>query len=100
MAGSTSGHGSCIGSAAFSVHRLRDEQHDLRKYHEQHQADDHREPEGQDALEIVLMGTSWAMPLTTNTFMPTGGVIIPISISMTAMTPNQIGSKPSDIMIG
>ena len=41
----------------------------------------------------MAIGTSWATLLTTKTFKPTGGVIIPISMTMTATTPNQMGSK-------
>jgi hypothetical protein len=44
-------------------------------------------------LKIVSMGTSLATLLTAKTMMPIGGVICPISIKMTDITPNQIGSK-------
>ncbi len=37
-------------------------------------------------------GTSRAMPLTTYTHTPTGGVITPIMVTTTIMTPNQMMS--------
>ena len=49
---------------------------------------------GQMPRKIVFIGTSGAMPLTTNTLMPTGGLIRPISSTITIRTPNQIMSKP------
>ena len=36
-----------------------------------------------------------ATPCRTKRFIPTGGVIMPISASVTSSTPNQIGSRPS-----
>ncbi len=36
----------------------------------------------------------------TNTFIPTGGQIIPKVTAITMMTPNQIGSKPRCIIAG
>ena len=49
---------------------------------------------------IVDMGTSFATPLITKTLIPTGGVIIPISDTLTISIPNHIGSKPSDVAKG
>ena len=45
-------------------------------------------------LKIVSRGTSSAIPLMTYTFTPTGGVITPISVTRTIITPNHMGSKP------
>ena len=42
---------------------------------------------------IVYIGTSLAMPLTTNTFIPMGGVIEAISIITTNSTPNHMRSR-------
>ena len=55
---------------------------------------------GQTPLKIVLNGISFATPLITKTFNPTGGVIRPISKTITINTPNHIGSKPNDSMTG
>ena len=49
---------------------------------------------GNIPLKIVSRGTSSAIPLMTYTFTPTGGVITPISVTRTIITPNHIGSKP------
>lgn len=43
-------------------------------------------------LAIVMVFPDLAMPAMTDTFIPTGGVISPISTRMTSMTPSQIGS--------
>ena len=51
-------------------------------------------------LKMVARGTSFATPFIINTFMPTGGVISPISNTITMTTPNQIGSYPMRSMIG
>lgn len=55
---------------------------------------------GRTPLNTVARVTFLATPRTTKTLRPTGGVIIPISITMTTMTPNQIGSKPRLMMTG
>ena len=54
---------------------------------------------GRTPLNIVLMGTS-VIEDKTKTFIPTGGVINPISMSKTTITPNQMGSNPIDFTIG
>ena len=41
-------------------------------------------------LNVSIIGTSRAMLLMMNTFMPTGGVISPISTTISARMPNQI----------
>lgn len=40
------------------------------------------------------------MPFITNKFIPTGGVIIPISTNKVADTPKKIGSNPSAVSTG
>ena len=55
---------------------------------------------GNTPLNMVPIGTPAATPFTTNTLIPTGGVISPISITITQITPNQIGSKPSPETMG
>ena len=55
---------------------------------------------GNIPLKIVSRDTSSAMPLMTYTLIPTGGVITPISVTNTIITPNHIGSKPKDITSG
>ena len=42
---------------------------------------------------MVNSGTSGATPFMMYTFMPTGGVITPISLTRVMMMPNQIGIK-------
>jgi hypothetical protein len=42
-------------------------------------------------LNMLDIGTSLAMPAMMNIFMPTGGVISPISIMVTVTVPNQTG---------
>ena len=49
---------------------------------------------------MVAIGTPDATPLTTNTLTPTGGVMSPISMTITQMTPNHMGSDPRPDMIG
>jgi len=51
-------------------------------------------------LKTVDIGTSLVIPLITYTFIPTGGVIIAISVISTMMMPNQIGSKWSATTTG
>ncbi len=51
-------------------------------------------------LKMVPNGTSGATPLMMNTLIPTGGVITPMSVTKTIMTPNQIGSKPNLVTRG
>lgn len=46
-------------------------------------------------LKIVPIGMSGAHPEMTKTLIPTGGVICPISIIITMITPNQMGSNPA-----
>ena len=46
---------------------------------------------GNTPLNMVYIGTSRAIPAMTNTFMPMGGVINPISSMITVKTPNHIG---------
>ena len=55
---------------------------------------------GQMPRKIVYIGTSGTMPLTMNTFSPTGGLRIPIWMMSTATTPNQIMSTPSALSTG
>ena len=43
---------------------------------------------------------SRAIELMTNTFMPTGGQIMPKVTAITMMTPNHTGSKPSCVIAG
>ena len=50
-------------------------------------------------LKMVDNFTSGKRDLTVNTFMPTGGVSIPISIIMTTKIPNQIGDAPNSTAI-
>ena len=47
---------------------------------------------GRMPMNISLIGTSSAIDLTTNTLTPTGGLMRPISSTITITTPNQIGS--------
>lgn len=51
-------------------------------------------------LNIVCIGTSGAVADITYTFIPTGGVIIAISIALVIKIPNQIGLMPSAIIKG
>ena len=49
--------------------------------------------------------TSWSgprlrTPCTTNRLIPPGGVIMAVSINSLISTPNQTGSKPSEMMTG
>ena len=46
------------------------------------------------------VGTTLPLELTTNAIMPTGGKTRPIDTISIDMTPNQIGSKPSEVMSG
>ena len=55
---------------------------------------------GNIPLKMVSIGTPCAIPLMTYTFTPTGGVITPISVTRTIITPNQIGSNPAVAMTG
>lgn len=55
---------------------------------------------GNIPLNILAMGTSLAIPAMTKTLTPTGGVICPISIIITMITPNQIGLKPKATTVG
>ena len=52
---------------------------------------------GMTNLKVSFIGTSLAMLLMMNTFMPTGGVIRPISTTISTMMPNQmaLASLPS-----
>ena len=43
---------------------------------------------------MVAVATPGSMLLTTNMFMPTGGLIRPICTTTTMMMPNHTGSKP------
>src|SRR4030042_6980185 len=49
---------------------------------------------------MVPIGTSLAIPLITNSVIPTGGEIIATCIILTTKTPNHILSKPKFIIIG
>ena len=55
---------------------------------------------GQMPQKMVPIGTSGAMPRTTNTLTPTGGLIRPISNIITMTTPNQIGLNPNSNLSG
>ena len=46
---------------------------------------------GMTPLKMTSRGTSRATELTTYTLTPTGGVITPIWVTMTMMTPNHMG---------
>ena len=48
----------------------------------------------------VPVGTSGRSVLSTNMFMPTGGLIRPISTTHTMMIPNQTGSNPNCTTMG
>src|SRR2546425_5905628 len=51
-------------------------------------------------LNTVPVDTSGSRVLSTNMFIPTGGLINPISTTQTMMMPNQTGSNPSCTMTG
>lgn len=51
-------------------------------------------------LKILPISKSFATPLSTKQFIPTGGEIIDISTNSTIMTPNQIKSKPISSNVG
>ena len=51
-------------------------------------------------FQIELVGTSGSMLLITKMFMPTGGLIMPISTTQTISTPNQTGSSPRCLISG
>ena len=46
---------------------------------------------GKIPLKMVARGISGATPFMTKTFMPTGGVITPISETRVIIMPNQMG---------
>src|SRR5258706_180938 len=50
--------------------------------------------------KMVRVGTCGRSVLSTNRFMPTGGLIRPISTTTTIRMPNQIGSTPRETMTG
>src|SRR3546814_2947213 len=54
---------------------------------------DHRK--GSMPANITPVGTSRSMPLSTKTFMPTGGVMRLISVITTTRIPNQIKISPA-----
>src|SRR3546814_18712563 len=54
---------------------------------------DHRK--GRMPANITPVGTSRSMPLSTKTFMPTGGVMRLISVIKTTRIPNQIKISPA-----
>ena len=49
---------------------------------------------GMTPRKTVPVVTSGSSVLRTNRFMPTGGLMSPISTTQTMMMPNQTGSKP------
>ena len=49
---------------------------------------------------MVASGMSRAMPPMTNTFMPMGGAIMPISMTITIMMPHHTGSNPKPTISG
>ncbi len=55
---------------------------------------------GQTPRKMAPSPTLGSRVLSTNRFMPTGGEIRPIWITITISTPNQTGSKPNDTTIG
>ncbi len=56
---------------------------------------------GSDAFAAAVKSTSFLeIDDKTKRFSPTGGVIIPISISRVTMIPNQMGSNPKLVIIG
>ncbi len=81
-------------------HGVRDQERDLRDGDDQQKPDDHRDEERHHSAEDRRHRHVGGHPLHHKTLRPTGGVIIPISITITATTPNQIGSKPSPVITG
>ena len=55
---------------------------------------------GQHPRKMVYMGTSLCMPASENTTTPTGGVMQPIMMHSTAITPSCRGSKPISVNMG
>src|SRR6185369_13564300 len=55
---------------------------------------------GSTPLKMVAVLSSWMSVRRTNMFMPTGGLMSPISTTHTMMIPNQIGSKPRCTITG
>ena len=55
---------------------------------------------GHTPRKMVPKPTLGSRVLITNRFMPTGGEIRPIWITITISTPNHTGSKPSWVTIG
>ena len=55
---------------------------------------------GSTPLKMVAVLTSGISVRSTNMFMPTGGLMRPISTTHTMMMPNQTGSKPRCTMTG
>src|SRR5690606_21333414 len=55
---------------------------------------------GHTRRKIWFSGTWGSKALMTKRFMPTGGEIMPISITVTISTPNHTGSKPRPVMTG
>src|SRR5216117_3130535 len=55
---------------------------------------------GMTPLKMVPVETSGRRVLSTNMFIPTGGLISPISTTHTMMMPNQTGSNPRCTMTG
>ena len=55
---------------------------------------------GSTPLNMVPVLTSGSSVRSTNMFMPTGGLMSPISTTHTMMMPNQIGSKPRCTITG
>ena len=55
---------------------------------------------GRTPLNTVPVETWGSRVLRTNMFIPTGGLIRPISTTQTMMIPNQIGSNPRCTITG
>ena len=55
---------------------------------------------GNAPFRMVNRLTSGVMPLMTNRFSPTGGVMRPSSMLIVSTTPNQMGSNPAAVMTG
>src|SRR5688572_22005483 len=55
---------------------------------------------GSTPWKMARVGTCGSRVLSTNRFMPTGGLIRPISTTTTMSTPNQIGSRPMATISG
>src|SRR3990167_675067 len=49
---------------------------------------------------MAASGMLGAMPLSTKTFMPSGGISMPSSMITTLITPHQIGSNPQLLISG